>query len=134
MTKEDFLNKRSEFTMKSLRRFVEKNKDMSDDAPILIERVEDRYFEGRELKDGNKSKGWDVLKVEGYHYYSNIQWNEKMEEEIERIKNGEEREYNMEDPSKMIFDDEFIEASLEQFYQGHCISTDKEIIYIYSHY
>ena len=133
MTKEDLLNKKLHFTMESLRRFVKENEELSDDVPVVIERVTDNYFEGREL-NGVQIGGWDVLKVEGYHYHSSLEWNEKMQEEIERRERGEEPEYEMENPSECIFGEEKLEEMKEQFYIGEGITTDKEVIYIYSHY
>lgn len=133
MTKEELLNKKLHFTMESLRRFVKENGDLSDDVPVVIERVTDNYFEGREF-NGSTISGWDVLKVEGYHYHSSLAWNEKMQEEIERRERGEEPEYEMENPSEFIFGEEKLEEMKEQFYIGEGITTDKEVIYIYSHY
>ena len=133
MTKEDLLNKKLHFTMESLRRFVKENEELSDDTPILIERVTNNYFDGREL-NGSIVGGWDVLKVEGYHYHSSLEWNEKMQAEIERRERGEEPEYEMENPSECIFAEKQLEEMKEQFYIGEGITTDKEIIYIYSHY
>ena len=133
MTKEDLLNKKLHFTMESLRRFVKENEELSDDVPVVIERVADNYFEKRDFND-NEISGWDVLKVEGYHYHSSLEWNEKMQEEIERRERGEEPEYEMENPSECIFGEEKLEEMKEQFYIGEGITTDKQIIYIYSHY
>ena len=133
MTKKELLSKKLHFTMESLRRFVKENEDLGDDTPILIERVTDNYFEKRDFND-NEISGWDVLKVEGYHYHSSLAWNEKMQEEIERRERGEEPEYEMENPSEFIFAEKQLEEMKEQFYIGEGITTDKEIIYIYSHY
>ena len=133
MTKEDLLNKKLHFTMESLRRFVKENEELSDDAPVVIERVTDNHFEKRDF-NGVEIGGWDVLKVEGYHYHSSLEWNEKMQEEIERRERGEEPEYEMENPSEFIFGEEKLEEMKEQFYIGEGITTDKEVIYIYSHY
>ena len=119
--------------MESLRRFVKENEDLGDDTPILIERVTDNYFEKRDFND-NEISGWDVLKVEGYHYHSSLAWNRKIQEEIERRERGEEPEYGMEKPSEFIFGEEKLEEMKEQFYIGEGITTDKEVIYIYSHY
>ena len=133
MTKEDLLNKKLHFTMESLRRFVKENEELSDDVPVVIERVTDNYFEGREL-NGVQIGGWDVLKVEGYHYHSSLEWNNRMQKEIERREKGREPEYDMENPSEFIFGEEKLEEMKEQFYIGEGITTDKEVIYIYSHY
>ena len=133
MTKEDLLSKKLHFTMESLRRFVRENGDLSDDVPVVIERVTNDYFEKRDF-NGNEISGWDVLKVEGYHYHSSLAWNEKMQAEIERRERGEEPEYGMDNPSEFIFAEKQLEEMKEQFYIGEGITTDKEIIYIYSHY
>lgn len=135
MTKEDLLgNKGHSLKMKDLRKFVEENKCIPDDAPCVVERVEDSYFKPRECHDGSTINGWDVLKVEGYHYHSSLEWNKRMQEEIEIRKRGEEPEYEMENPLDCIFGQKEIEEMKEQFYQPHCITTDKEVVYIYSHY
>ena len=133
MTKEELLSKKLHFTMESLRRFVKENEDLGDDTPILIERVTDNYFQKRDF-NGNEIGGWDVLKVEGYHYHSSLEWNNRMQKEIERREKGEEPEYGMENPSEFIFGEEKLEEMKEQFYIGEGITTDKEVIYIYSHY
>ena len=125
--------------MESLRRFVKENEDLGDDTPILIERVTDNYFEKRDFND-NEISGWDVLKVEGYHYHSSLAWNEKIQAEIQRRERGEEPEYEMENPSEFIFAEKQLEEMKEQFYLAEGITTEarnepsKEIIYIYSHY
>jgi len=133
MTKEELLNKKLHFTMESLRRFVKENDDLSDGTPVIIERVTNDYFEKRDF-NGNEITGWDVLKVEGYHYHSSLEWNKKMQSEIKRRERGEEPEYGMENPSEFIFAEKQLEEMKEQFYIGEGITTDKEVIYIYSHY
>lgn len=120
--------------MKDLRRFVQKNKEVRGDAPCVVERVLDLYFEGSEW-NAKKIDGWAVLRKEGYHYHSSLEWNRKMQEEIDRRKRGEEPEYDrLENPLEAIFGEKELEEMKEQFYQPHCITTDKEVIYIYSHY
>lgn len=105
MTKENLLKDTSNtLRMKDLRRFVEANKEMSDETPCVIERVEDKYFE---------NNGWDVLLKEGEHYHRAVDYNKT---------------------ERQIFAEKELEELKEQFYQPHCITTDKEIIYIYSHY
>ena len=131
MTKEELLSRTGHsLRMKDLREFVEKNKEILDDAPVIVERVEDRYFQGRDWNEG-----WDVLKVEGYHYHSSMEWNKKIQKEIDRRAVGGEPEYDrLENPLEAIFGEKELEKMKEQFYQPHCITTDKEIVYIYSHY
>ena len=135
MTKEELLNKTGHsLSMKDLRRFVENNKDIPDSAPCMIERITDYYFTSREWHDGQTIEGWDVLKVEGYDYHSALAHNKNMLKEMEIIKNGGERQFRMDNPEEHIFGKKELEKMKEEFYQPHCISTDKEVIYIYSHY
>lgn len=135
MTKEELLNKTNHsLRMKDLRKFVENNKDILDNAPCVVERVEDSYFKERPWHDGSTIGGWDVLKVEGYHYHSSLVWNEKMRKEIEIRKVGEGEYGDDLNPLEAIFGEKELEEMKEQFYQPHCITTDKEIVYIYSHY
>lgn len=135
MIKEELLNKTNlSLRMKDIRKFVEDNKDISDDAPCVIERVEDSYFNPREWIDGTIINGWDVLKVKGYHYNSALDRNNEMIEEINRRERGEEQEYDIENPLQHILTNEELESFKEQFYQPHCITSDKEVVYIYSHY
>ena len=135
MTREQLLGKTNHsLRMKDLRKFVENNKDLEDESPCVVERVLDLYFEGSEW-NGKKIDGWGVLKVEGYHYHSSLEWNEKMQEEIDRRERGEEPKYDrLENPEEAIFGEKELEEMKEQFYQPHCITTDKQIVYIYSHY
>lgn len=123
MTKEELLSKTGHsLRMKDLREFVEKNKEMGDDAPVIVEHVTDTYFQD------------DVLKVEGYDYHSSLEWNEKMRKEIEFRKVGEGEYEDALNPLEAIFGEKELEEMKEQFYQPHCITTDKEIVYIYNHY
>lgn len=119
--------------MKDLRKFVEKYKDINDETPVVVERVEDRYFEGFNF-NGQKINGWDVIKVEGYHYHSAVEWNEKMRKEIKLRKKGKGEYDEKLKPEGAIYGEKELEQMKEEFYQPHCISTDKNIIYVYSHY
>ena len=135
MTKEELLKKTNHsLTMKQLREFVKNNKDISDKAPVIVERVEDSYFKEKPWHDGSIINGWGVLKVEGFHYHSALDRNKEMQEEAERRERGEEPEYGLENPLEFTFSEEDLEDIKEQFYQPHCITTDKEVVYIYSHY
>lgn len=51
---------------------------------------------------------------------------------LEKLGEGEYEEAL--NPQEAIFGEKELEEMKEQFYQPHCITTDKEIIYIYSHY
>ena len=137
MTREQLLSKTGHsLRMKDLREFVENNKEMNDNAPVIVERVTDDYFQERPWHDGTTIGGWNVLKVEGYQYHSAIFHNESMYKEVDRRKQGLEPEYRLENPLDYIFGEKQLEEMKEQFYQPHCITTEpsKEIVYIYSHY
>ena len=135
MTKQELLNKKNHsLTMKQLREFVENNKDIPDSAPCVVERVTDIHFKRRKWHDGQITKGWDVLKIEGYDYHSATSWNESMKKEAERRQRGEDPDFSMENPLNHIYGEKKLEEMKEQFYQAEGITTDKEIVYIYSHY
>jgi hypothetical protein len=76
-----------------LRKFLEENTDLTDDAPVLVQRVEDIYFE---------RNNWPVYMKEGFLYRSFEQMNDRMMEEIERRSRGEDPHYEMEHPEKYI--------------------------------
>lgn len=135
MTKEELLDKTNHsLRMKDLREFVENNKDLDDESPCVVERVEDRYFQERPWHDGSTIGGWSVLLKQGYHYHSSLEWNEKMRKEIELRKVGEGEYEDALNPLEAIFGEKELEEMKEQFYQPHCITTDSEVVYIYSHY
>lgn len=75
ITKEELLARTNNgLTMGDLRRFIKNNKDISNSAPVLIKRIEDVYFTGREW-NGHNIDGWFVYLVEGYNYWSTSQFN-----------------------------------------------------------
>jgi len=135
ITKEELISKpRHSLTMGELCEFVYNNPQIPKDAPVMIERVEDTYFNKSEF-NGQKLAGWRVLLVEGYQYHSAKQYQLDILQEIEDRKNGKESQYpNMVNPEDHIF--EVGDDMKEQFYQPHCIVSDNDnsIVYIYSHY
>jgi len=61
-TTEEIKNKWEHYyTVGQLRKFLEENKDIPDDAKIFIQRVEDVYFEEHH---------WGTIKIEGDMYWS----------------------------------------------------------------
>lgn len=135
ITKEELISKqRHSLTMGQLCEFVYNNPQIPKDAPVMIERVEDFYFNGSELNDKTVD-GWGVMLVEGYHYCSAKQQQQDILQEIEDRKNGKESQYpNIVNPEDHLF--EIGDDMKEQFYQPHCITkeNDDSIVYIYSHY
>ncbi len=145
ITKEELLNSTAHgLTMKDLRRFINNNPQISDDAPVMVERVEDKYFNGVDisgmqgdsgvLPKGSKSEGWKVLLVEGYGYWNASQFNDKMYKEIENRKLGKGEYSEKLNPKEAIV--ELTDDLKEQFFPSFCItkSTDDRLVYIYNHY
>jgi len=82
LTKEQLSNYNHHLTVGRLKEFIEKY-NISDDAIIVVERVEDSYFEGSDISgmrgcndtedgiypEGSKAQGWGVYlkKGQGWH-------------------------------------------------------------------
>ena len=102
-------------TVQDLLEFIEE-RNIPLTAKIMIQRVEDKYFEGVDISGmqtpeggtyppGSKAEGWGVYPKKGYAYYEAEELNIRMKEEIERRKNGEESEFpGIEDPEKYMQD------------------------------
>lgn len=152
--KEDDLKhyvKNGYLTKGKLKEWLLKNDDIPDESPILIQRVEDRYYEGvdisgmmgfrdenGELKpypEGSKSTGWGAYLKKGEHYHQVLWFNEEMRKEIERRKNNEESQYpKIENPNDHIF-----ELEPEYYTQYHpawcCVRyNDDNKVFIDLHY
>lgn len=94
LTREELHNRIHGLTVGELKRFLQNNPDLTDDAPVVIERVEDVYFE---------KHGWGVYLKEGEHYNYILNHNKNMQEEIDRRERGEEPEYEkIENPKEFI--------------------------------
>jgi hypothetical protein len=108
-----------------LKKFLEEHPELPDDANVLIQRVEDRYYE---------EHGWGVVLKEGDHYHMYKEQNYRMNEEIKRRKNGEHPKYEMEDPSKFIV--ELDDTMKDQYHPGWCCLKykDDDNLYIDLHY
>jgi hypothetical protein len=82
------------YTVGQLLDFIEKY-NIPRDAKILVERIEDVYYEER---------GWEVVYKEGEYYHWSKKANEDMTEELQRRARGEKPKYDLEDPSSMIIE------------------------------
>ena len=114
LTEEEIYEKyKHHLTFKVLEQFVEENKHTIDpNAKIIVERVEDKYFE---------KHGWKTLKVEGFQYGSFMKTNEN-------IKAG------LCEATEPI-PQEFINETKEEFHPAWCISKkNSKIVLIYMHY
>jgi len=75
--------------VKDLKKFIEEN-NIPDDALVMIERIEDKYYEGIDisgmnsvngvLPEGTKSNGWAVYLKEGEAYYDSLLHNKRIKE------------------------------------------------------
>jgi hypothetical protein len=129
LTRDEVLSDRSpRLTVGDLKRHIEENV-IPDSAPVLIERVEDLYYE---------RSNWGVLLKQGFHYNQVIKANERMKQEIERRARGEEPHFEIEDPAKFILENQDL---LDEF-QGQytpawsCVKYRDEdsILFIDLHY
>lgn len=104
---------------------MEQHPELPDDALVLTQRVEDRYYE---------KNGWGVVLKEGHHYHMVKTHNIRMEEEIRRRKNGEHPKYDMEDPSKFI--EELTDDLKDQYHPAwSCVKyKDDNNLYLDLHY
>lgn len=134
MTKQETIDRlkgKHALSMKDLRKFVEMNPQIEDNTPVLIERVEDRYFE---------KNGWEVFKNEGFHYKQALKYNEDISKGKEVLLRGnsdeiEELEYESQFIEQAeLWSDEILDSVKEQFYSGHCIVDNDGLVLIYSHY
>ena len=122
---EDLSRYKDYLTVGRLKKFLEQHPELPDDALVLTQRVEDRYYE---------KNGWGVVLKEGYHYHMSKENNIRMEEEIHRRKNGEHPKYDMEDPSKFI--EELTDDLKEQYHPAwSCLKyKDDDNLYLDLHY
>ena len=122
---EDLSKYKDYLTVGKLKKFLEEHPELPDDANVLIQRVEDRYYE---------EHGWGVVLKEGDHYHMYKEQNYRMNEEIKRRKNGEHPKYEMEDPSKFIV--ELDDTMKDQYHPGWCCLKykDDDNLYIDLHY
>ena len=114
-------------TVGKLKEFLAET-NLPDTALVLVQRVEDKYYE---------KHGWDVYLKEGYHFHSHVEMNKNMQDEIERRARGEEPEYpKIDDPSKYICSEEDVVHLKEQYHPAWCCVhySDDEELFIDLHY
>lgn len=129
LTKEDLASyvKSGHLTVGDIKEWFAMHPNLPDDAPILVERIEDMYFD---------KIGWGVYLKEGEVAWNIRNMNRNMKEEISIRERGEEWEYpHVEDPSKFI-----VEITDEHMTQYHplwsCVRYNDEdgIMFIDAHY
>ena len=110
--------------MDKLREFVHRNPHLSGDTKVLVERVEDRYFE---------KHSWSVFKVDNEITYQCEVDNERIENDLENMR----KEYpNAPEEFFTKIPEEIIEESKSQFHPAWHIGTNNEndLVFIHMHY
>lgn len=128
LNKEEIENRfQDHLTIGDLKKWLEKNSDLPDDSKVLIQRVEDRYFE---------NNNWGVYLKDGETVWNQLAFNKDMDEEIERREKGEESEYpQIKDPNKNII--EITNELKEQYFPAWCCvrySDEEKIMFIDAFY
>jgi len=129
LTKEDLsrYTKNGHLTVGDIKKWFKDNLDIPDDAPVLMERIEDKYFE---------KSNWGVYLKRGENAWSVDHMNTEMKAENLRRERGEESEYpGIEDPSKFI--QEITDEHMTQYYPLWCCvryGDEDGIMFIDGHY
>lgn len=119
-------------TVGDLKKFLEKH-NLPDNAKILLQRVEDKYFEAGNVHP--QSSAWETIKKEGLFYHQAIERNEK-------IVNGEyndKEQYPLLDEESikaMYISEEELETLKEQFVVAWCPVKyeNDDNLYFHAHY
>jgi hypothetical protein len=124
LTKEDLNKYKQQYlTIGKLRKFIEDNSDLSDDSLIMIERIEDVYYE---------KYNWGVYKKDSY--YSNM-----IKQINENIDNGvynNKKEYPI-PPEKIKILPEELEEFKDEFHPAWGIARyfdESDLVFIKLHY
>lgn len=124
LTRKDVLDKRYHtLTVGKLKKFFEKH-NMPDDAVVVVQRVEDRYYQ---------NNNWGVYLKEGYRTYSAKNWNEGIKDEFL----DKEKYPNIVPENLKPFTEEQIRDTLEQYTPAHApvfYANDPNILFIDLHY
>lgn len=128
LTADDLISRTDVLTVGKLKEFIKKH-NLQDDAVVLIERVEDVYYE---------KYGWGVYLKEGFEYNNVIRGNKDIQNEIDRRERGEQAKYpRMKNPALHIINDENILNSFKnQYTTAHCATfyNDENHLFINLHY
>jgi hypothetical protein len=125
LSKEDLAGYSNNLTVGDLKKFIEKH-NLPDDAKVMIQRVEDKYFEKND---------WGVYLKEGYWYHTASQLNENMKAEAQRRELGMEPEYSVKDPWSQVV--EIDDTLKEQYHPAWgCVryGDDTDLLFIDLHY
>lgn len=145
--KEHFTKMPHVLKIKDIKKFLEKNQDLDDEAIVMIERIGDRYFDGIDITglmtidgiapQGTKTEGWPVYLIEGETYHSVKKFEEDMIKEVEIIKAGGERQYpRIENPEEKIGCNNWDELK-DQYQVGNCFwryPDQNDLVFLAIHY
>lgn len=146
--KDHFTKMQHVLKIKDIKRFLENNQDLDDEAIVMIERIGDSYFNGMDITGlmtvngiappGTKTEGWPVYLVEGESYHSAKNFEKDMIEEVEIIKSGGERQYpGIENPEEKIGVYEDWDKLKDQYQVGNCFwryPDQKDMVFLAIHY
>lgn len=112
-------------TVGRLKEFLEEHRELSDDAIVVVERVEDVYYE---------KHGWTSYMEKGDAWYYNQRWND----DIDSGKYLDKDQYpNIKESDLVKFTDEQMEESKTQYHPIWCCvkrKDDDEILFLDLHY
>ena len=127
LTKEDLLEHRvaGRLTVGDLKNYLNKHPNLSNDSIVVIERVEDHYYE---------NNNWSVYKYGGEHYHNTLQWNK----DIDSGKYLDKEQYpNMKEENLKKYTEEDLEEAKSQYTPAFCVFSDpvyEDILFINLHY
>lgn len=126
--KEDLESYRTSYlTVGKLRRILS-DPEIEDDALVMIERVNDVYYE---------EHNWGVYLKDSYLWDLITEKNNKLLDEIDKRKKGELPTFtSIEDPAKYIIDDEERANYQDQYHPAFsvCMYNDEKELFIKLHY
>lgn len=79
LTKEELLNFNCTLTVGQLKQFIEKH-NISDDAPILVQRIEDKYFDKLNWPTYRKHTYESTSMIDSWNNYSKVKLSEEESE------------------------------------------------------
>lgn len=126
--KEDLESYRTSYlTVGELRRILS-DPEIKDDALVMIERVDDVYYE---------KCNWGVYFKDSYLWNAILKKNKELQDEIERRKRGESPKFSsIEDPVKYIVDESEINNYQDQYHPAFSafMFKDEKELFIKLHY
>lgn len=124
LSKEDVTKLKHHLTVGDLKKFLSKN-NLPDDAKVLIERVEDVYYDEHH---------WGVYLKDGEHYHNALQYNA----DVDSGKYLDKEEYpNITEENLVKYTEEDLHKMKVQYHPAWaCVgySDDKDILFIDLHY